>query len=183
MAQTLRIWLGMKQDDIRIAEPCKVDWKTMTPAEGGRFCGDCKKVVRNLSAMTEREAKKLLRKTNDGSLCVRYVYDAQGKIFFGADAPRPDVPVSSLLKRVAVAASLAVAACGGETELQPAPPENTKQEQSVDHQKQGDDDDVPPGYNEMMGGAPAMDPMPLPDSDAGSADGGAADAAPDGSVN
>ena len=48
----------MRKSDIAIPVPCTVDWQKMTPADKGRFCGDCKKVVRDLSKMSEAEATK-----------------------------------------------------------------------------------------------------------------------------
>ncbi|MDF2694517.1 MAG: hypothetical protein K0S65_2900, partial [Labilithrix sp.] len=33
----------MDRNEVKVASPCTLDWKKMTPAEGGRFCGDCKK--------------------------------------------------------------------------------------------------------------------------------------------
>lgn len=163
----------MTNDDVRIAEPCKVDWKKMTPAEGGRFCADCKKVVKNLSSMTEREARRLLRSENDGQLCVRYIYDAQGKIFFGADAPRPDVAPSALLSRVRRAAAgaalaMGIQACGGET-IDDQTSHISQQAKKTDDTDSKDDQetDVPPGYQESMGGAPAMLEDPPVQADAG----------------
>lgn len=101
----------MKKNDLAVAAPCNVDWRTMTPAEGGRFCGDCKKVVRDLSSMRERDARTLLRSADNGELCVRYLYDRHGKVFFAGDRAAPLVPASFLqrAKRVALsAAALAV---------------------------------------------------------------------------
>lgn len=97
----------MKTSAIEIAEPCQVDWTKMTPADGGRFCGECKKVVKNLSAMTEREAKKLLRTASEGQLCVRFLHDKHGNVFFGADAPRPDFVPASMLSRAKRALAVA----------------------------------------------------------------------------
>jgi hypothetical protein len=97
----------MEKSEIRIATPCTLDWSKMTPRDGGRFCGDCKKVVRDLSSMTEREARELVRAAGDGQLCVRFVYDKHGRIFFAGDRARDLVPASLLsrAKRAAVAAA------------------------------------------------------------------------------
>jgi hypothetical protein len=160
----------------RIPEPCNVDWRTMTPAEGGRFCGDCKKVVKNLSRLTEREAKKLLREENNGSLCVRYAYDKHGKILFGADAPRetPPIPAASLLRRAGAAASLALAAaCSSDPDPQPLPPASTEalKADHDDHQSTPPSDDSTDNSNESwnMGGAPAPDSIDTSSEDAGPA--------------
>lgn len=176
----------MKTNALKIAEPCRVDWTKMTPADGGRFCGDCKKVVKNLSSMTEREAKKVLRSANDGQLCVRFLHDRHGNVFFGADAPRPDFVPASMLSRakralaVAGLAGLAAAsqACSAEADatsaLDPSAttePTTTKTTKSTE-------------LYESMGGVaydPSVDRVDATNEDAGadSADAGA-DATADG---
>jgi hypothetical protein len=102
----------MRAKALKIAEPCHADWTKMTPADGGRFCGDCKKVVKNISSMTEKDARKLLRSAGDGQLCVRYMHDKFGNVVFGRDQPRPDFVPASMLsraKRAIAYAGLAVA--------------------------------------------------------------------------
>jgi hypothetical protein len=86
----------------------------MTLADRGRFCGECKKVVRELAQLTEKQARALLASPPTEGLCVRYVHDTTGEILF-----RPAVvPVGRLAraKRAAVvalaAASLPLAAAG-----------------------------------------------------------------------
>jgi hypothetical protein len=125
----------MNRTDIPIATPCSADWTTMTLADRGRFCGDCKKVVRELAQLTEREARALLAAPPTEGLCVRYVHDTTGEIVF-----RPDVvPVSRLARMrraaaVALAAAslpLAAAGCMGAAPMPPpvmgAPPPPTTQ--------------------------------------------------------
>jgi hypothetical protein len=113
----------MNRTDLPIASPCTVDWTTMTLADRGRFCGECKKVVRELAQLTEGEARALLASPPTEGLCVRYVHDTTGEIVF-----RPDVvPVGRLvrMKRAAVVAlaaaslPLAVAGCMGTAPMPP----------------------------------------------------------------
>src|SRR5438067_2349693 len=107
----------MNKKDVRITSPCTLDWRTMAPAEKGRFCGDCKKVVRNLSSMTEREARAVLKNEGGGELCVRFVYDAHGRVFFGGDAAKNGLLPPSFLHRARrIAAAAAVAAVPFATE-------------------------------------------------------------------
>src|SRR4051794_16858749 len=96
--------MAMNEREIGIKTPCTLDWRKMTPAEGGRFCGDCKKVVRDLSKMTEQEARALVAKERHADLCVRMLVDKSGNVFFGANV----LVAPSLLsraKRAAVAAA------------------------------------------------------------------------------
>jgi hypothetical protein len=103
----------MHRNQLPIATPCNADWNAMTPADGGRFCGDCKKVVRDLARMTRDEAQEMLAAPDRAELCVRYIYDAQGKVFF-REAQANMVPANFLhrAKRAALtAAAMSLAAC------------------------------------------------------------------------
>jgi hypothetical protein len=91
----------MNTADIPIASPCTADWTTMTLADRGRFCGQCRKVVRELAQMSEREARALLASPPTEGLCVRYVHDASGEILF---RPGGVVPIARLSRKVAAAA-------------------------------------------------------------------------------
>ncbi len=66
-------------DNIRVATPCRADWKQMTGDERARHCGDCKKNVYNLSNMTRDEAEALIIE-KEGKLCVRYYQRHDGTI-------------------------------------------------------------------------------------------------------
>jgi hypothetical protein len=158
----------MKKSDIAIASPCGQDWRSMTPRDGGRFCGDCKKVVRNLSDLSEQDARTLLDANTNAELCVRYLHDKHGKVFFAGEVPAHAriIPIGALLQRakyVAAAAALMSTATG--CELVGSGPHESEQE-----------------VHENMGGAPWQPPPPVPEAeDAGTdasvkADANAADA-------
>jgi hypothetical protein len=95
----------MNRTELPIASPCNADWTTMTLADRGRFCGACKKVVRELAQMTETEARAILASPPTEGLCVRYIHDATGEIVF-----RPEVVSLDRLRRVRRAAATALAA-------------------------------------------------------------------------
>jgi len=134
----------MEKNDLAIASPCTVDWRTMTPADGGRFCGDCKKVVRDLSTMRERDARTLLKSAQNGELCVRYLYDKHGKIFFAGDKGAPLVPASFLQR--AKRAALVAAAVAIPLSLEGCSPK-------ADGSSSASPDDHP-GLHDTMGAAP-----------------------------
>src|SRR4051812_45824033 len=71
----------MKTGELPIKSPCDVDWTTMNPRKTGRCCGDCKKVVHDLSSMREADAMKRVAEAPEG-LCVRYLHDEHGNIWF-----------------------------------------------------------------------------------------------------
>ncbi len=95
----------MDVQEIAIANPCGKSWREMTPAAGGRFCGDCRKVVRDLSSLNEAEARALLH-DRGGDLCVRYVYDARGHVVFRQQAR---LLTPSMLHRAKRAPAIALA--------------------------------------------------------------------------
>ncbi len=95
----------MKNNELPIAAPCDADWSTMTLADRGRFCGACKKVVRELTQLTEPEARALLAAPPTEGLCVRYIHDHTGEIVFKPEV----VPVSALTRMKRAAAVLAAA--------------------------------------------------------------------------
>lgn len=177
MAHPLLVHRYMDKREVVIGSPCTLDWRAMTPRDGGRFCGDCKKVVRDLSSMTEREAKALLRGPDTANLCVRYVYDTRGQIMFEQKLVSP-----ALLSRarraaavvVTAALPLAVQACDIENDASSDTP-NSDIAQRIYKPTEPD--------GEMMGGAPAMPddpPVTPPDSaDASTDDASTNDASSD----
>jgi hypothetical protein len=66
-------------DNIKIAAPCKADWRFMYGNERVRFCGQCSKNVYNLSALTREQAEDLILR-NEGNLCVRFYRRKDGTI-------------------------------------------------------------------------------------------------------
>jgi hypothetical protein len=91
---------------VKVASPCSADWDAMEGDDRARFCGQCKKNVYNLSAMTEKEAAALVRNT-EGRLCVRYYRRADGTMLTA------DCPVGAGVKRRRTVRNLAVLASAG----------------------------------------------------------------------
>lgn len=69
----------MNLDVIQVAEPCTVDWNTMTGDERVRHCSLCQKNVYELSSLTKREAERLIVE-HEGNLCVRFYRRADGTV-------------------------------------------------------------------------------------------------------
>lgn len=65
--------------EIRIAAPCKAEWKWMYGNERVRFCGQCNLNVYNLTAMTAEQAEDIIRRA-EGQLCVRFYRRRDGTI-------------------------------------------------------------------------------------------------------
>jgi hypothetical protein len=90
-------------ENIRIAAPCNVEWDSMQGDDKTRFCGECKKNVHNLSAMTREEAESFVREqTNEA--CIRLYRRADDTVLTA------DCPVGLRRRRVR---KLVVAGIGG----------------------------------------------------------------------
>lgn len=61
-------------DQIDVKTPCTEDWSAMKGNARVRFCSHCANDVTDLSAVTRKEAMRLVR-ASDGKLCVRYLND------------------------------------------------------------------------------------------------------------
>lgn len=104
--------------DIRVASPCRADWSRMVGDDRVRHCGDCKKYVYNLSAMTRAEAEALIASL-EREPCVRYYERPDGTILF-ADCS----VIRSRRRRTRGAVAGAVLAAGaGLAQLLSLPPE------------------------------------------------------------
>ncbi len=66
-------------EKIKVAAPCKAEWRWMYGDARVRFCGQCNQNVYNLSAMTTEQAEDLILRT-EGRLCVRFYRRADGTI-------------------------------------------------------------------------------------------------------
>jgi hypothetical protein len=111
---------------LAITEPCAEEWDAMTGSSERRHCARCDKHVIALSEMTPEEADTLVRSSKPHSLCLRVEHDEDGTVLF---RERPETTVKSRpIVRLAVGASLLVAACGKPEPPAPAPdPPRTEQ--------------------------------------------------------
>jgi hypothetical protein len=76
----------MALEDIRVASPCSADWTAMPGDDRVRTCGDCKKRVYNLTAMTGAEAEALI--ASNENPCVRLYRRRDGTVVTADCAPR-----------------------------------------------------------------------------------------------
>src|SRR5258708_33523783 len=61
-------------DSVEVKSPCTEDWEKMRGNDRIRFCDHCAKDVKNLSAVTRKEAMRLMR-ASGGGICIRYIKD------------------------------------------------------------------------------------------------------------
>lgn len=59
-------------DSVEVKSPCSEEWERMKGNDRVRFCDHCSKDVKNLSAITRKEAMRLVR-ASGGDLCIRYI--------------------------------------------------------------------------------------------------------------
>lgn len=58
-------------EQINVQSPCNQEWDAMTGNDRVRFCSHCQLTVNNISAMSDKDVRRLLA-TAKGRLCVRY---------------------------------------------------------------------------------------------------------------
>lgn len=63
---------------LTVNSPCTAEWDSMSGGDEARFCTHCEKSVHNLSAMTRKDALRLVR-DGAGGVCVRFYTDASGR--------------------------------------------------------------------------------------------------------
>jgi hypothetical protein len=105
-------------DRIEIASPCSASWEAMEGDERSRFCGDCKLMVHNLSAMSRAEGEGLLAGAK-GRVCTRFFRRSDGTVITQDCGPiRRGIQRRLRLVRVAatalfgILAALTTSACG-----------------------------------------------------------------------
>lgn len=59
-------------DNVSVGSPCTEDWEKMVGSRSVRLCEHCAKDVNNLSELTRKDAKRLIR-ASDGNICIRYL--------------------------------------------------------------------------------------------------------------
>lgn len=92
---------------VEVAAPCWASWDAMPGGERVRSCEACQHKVYNLSALSRREAEKLVRgaENKQRRLCIRFYRRSDGTILT-RDCPRG---LRAVRKRVARAVSCAFA--------------------------------------------------------------------------
>lgn len=89
-------------DSIKVNAPCGESWDEMVGTDQVRFCSHCVKSVNDISAMTRKEAIRLVN-ASGGRLCIRYTTN-----------PRSGLPIfapkiATLARRAGVAAGVLTA--------------------------------------------------------------------------
>ena len=93
---------------VRVAAPCEESWDEMRGDERVRFCQRCSQNVYNLSALTRREAERVVLGA-EGRLCVRF-YRRRDGTMLTQNCP---TGLAKLKRRVSRVASAAAAAAVG----------------------------------------------------------------------
>ncbi len=61
-----------KTPSLSIKEPCKQSWAGMSPADTGRFCNACSKVVIDFTAYSDAELMAFFSKNDTTSICGKF---------------------------------------------------------------------------------------------------------------
>ena len=99
--------------DFTIPEPCHESWGDMTPAERGRHCAVCDKVVVDLTSMPAKTGKELVNQARSAgqSVCARTRVDARKRIVFGP------IRRHVLSNGLALLLAFGAAGCGGDAKV------------------------------------------------------------------
>jgi hypothetical protein len=95
-------------DRLYVSSPCNADWETMPGNEQVRFCRQCSLNVYNISALTRKQAEKLIAET-EGRLCAK-LYRREDGTIITRDCP---VGIRAIKRRVSNVANAALAAIVG----------------------------------------------------------------------
>jgi len=106
--------------ELRVTRPCSRRWDDLVGDEVRRYCGDCRKFVHNLDALSPAEIAALRRA---GGFCGTYLTDASGS-FAGSRS----LPMAGRISSAAAAAILAsvMAGCSGGESPPPKEPAATE---------------------------------------------------------
>jgi len=99
---------GKSLDRLYVSSPCNADWETMPGDERVRFCSQCHLNVYNITALTRKQAEKLIAET-EGRLCAKLYRRADGTIIT-RDCP---VGIRAIKRRVSRVANAALGAILG----------------------------------------------------------------------
>ena len=98
-------------DGIQIAKPCPANWDEMKGDDVVRHCSLCRLNVYNVSEMSREDALQLIHEA-EGRLCIR-MYRREDGTVLTKDCPKGLANFRRrVVKRVALAASLALTAAG-----------------------------------------------------------------------
>ena len=71
---------------LTVPKPCEEAWDNMQPAQGGRHCASCQKVVIDFSRMTDAQLLDYFRKNNGG--CGRFTSEQLDRVIKEVVVPR-----------------------------------------------------------------------------------------------
>ena len=73
----------MRKSTIGLSFQCPKKWQSMSPANGGRFCADCNKVVKEFSGVSVTKPQALILASNEEEICGNF-YSYQLEKPFGS---------------------------------------------------------------------------------------------------
>src|SRR6187200_1035200 len=99
----------MHRRQLPVLNPCHENWDDMDGDAKRRHCESCDKEVINLSAMSERDAQKVVAVARSQKTCVRYRVGADGMVMFAPNGAPVASPIFGL-KPIALGLGLLVGA-------------------------------------------------------------------------
>jgi hypothetical protein len=75
--------------ELHVANPCPADWEKMIGGNDRvRHCPTCQREVYNLSAMNSQNAEEVLKRKEQGRVCVRFARRADGTVITQESQPQ-----------------------------------------------------------------------------------------------
>ncbi|MCC6369994.1 MAG: hypothetical protein IT236_03195 [Bacteroidia bacterium] len=71
----------MKKVQIKLEKPCSQPWDLLPKVSGGLYCGQCAKVVKDFSGMSDEELIAVLTQKRSGSVCGRFTPEQLNKTY------------------------------------------------------------------------------------------------------
>ncbi len=114
--------MAISTREVPVPNRCHADRERMRPSATGRYCGECKQHVHDLSSMTEPQARRLMARAAEERLCVSYSVEPDGSLRTAPERPSAWVPMQRLVRKARpglMAASLLLAGCGETFDMLP----------------------------------------------------------------
>jgi hypothetical protein len=146
-------------ESINLPSPCEADWDSMQGNDQVRFCSHCSLSVHNLSAMTRKQAMRLVAES-EGRLCVRYYRKPSGEILNAVPYRLHQIKRrASRLAAGAFTAALSLSASvSAQTPSSSSSPDTNAPSvsASADDETEADEKPAPPPKHQWPGTPPAL---------------------------
>lgn len=101
---------------INIPSPCSQSWDDMSPAEQGRFCGQCTKTIVDFTTWSDKDIAQYIRGSKE-KICGRFTDDQLDRNLLHVERERTNALVPAILISTALAVGIAGNASANENSI------------------------------------------------------------------